>query len=146
MSDWGDYLRLVCIARHKGFNLFKPCKTPPSPSPTRRRTCGPAPCTLGTQRKLLLAVYNHLINSRVCVLPEMLQPVRKSALITFRSGVPMKQMLEVDQVQTKRKDFQVTGQICWINQSKQESAMRRRVAFKAVKKKKWSKTVQMVPF
>ncbi len=37
-------------ALHKGFNLFKQCKTPPLPSPARRSNCGRLPALLAHSR------------------------------------------------------------------------------------------------
>ncbi len=44
-----------------------------------------APCTPTTHWILLSAAHIHFINSWLCVWPKMNQPIRKSALITFKN-------------------------------------------------------------
>ncbi len=82
---WGPILRSSMAwganAWLKGFNLFKPCKTPPSPSPARRRNYGPL---LLAHSKYSYQLFTITSSIHVCVWPEMHEPIRKSNLITLK--------------------------------------------------------------
>ncbi len=78
--------------------------TPPSPSPARRRNCGPPPPAPDARQILLLTMHNHIIHSWFVFGWRCINRLGSLLILPLRSDRSWRNFWQDYQVQTKRKD------------------------------------------